>query len=74
MTMMEKTTKNRRMCSKHPKYTGKRAPRSGCGECLKIYLEKRKTKTRVILPPNKVHRDKTKYTRKKKYKGDENVS
>jgi len=54
-------------CSKHKKYSGKRKPKTECFECLAIYIELHKT-PRILLPPNEVFKDKTKYTRKNKHK------
>jgi hypothetical protein len=56
-------------CSKHPKYKGKKLPKTECTECLTIYL---KLKTpRLPLKPTKVFKDKSKYTRKNKHKEKE---
>lgn len=53
-------------CDKHPRYTGKRKPKSNCETCLKIYLALKKP--RIIIRPNQVMKDKTRYNRKEKHK------
>ena len=55
-------------CEKHPKYTGKRKPKHECTGCLALYLLMKKP--RVLPMPTRVVKDKTKYTRKKKHKGE----
>jgi hypothetical protein len=55
-------------CSKHPKYTGKRAPKTQCLECLSYYIKLGKMTRGVMPPPTKIFKDKTKYSRKKKHK------
>ena len=54
-------------CKKHPKYTGKRKPKTQCIECLNYYISLGKMRRGVMPPPTKVIPDKTKYSRKKKY-------
>ena len=54
-------------CEKHPKYTGKRKPKTQCYECLSIYIKMGKMHRGVMPPPTKVIPDKTKYSRKKKH-------
>lgn len=54
-------------CKKHPKYGGRRLPKHECTECLSIYFKLHKS-PRVLPKPTKVIKDKSKYTRKKKYK------
>lgn len=57
-------------CSKHPKYKGKRLPKSECGECLAIYIMMGNLLRKTIAIPTgtKQHKDKKKYTRKTKHK------
>lgn len=57
-------------CPKHPKYRGKKKPKSNCVDCLSIYSNLM-MRPRSEFRPTKVIRDKTKYTRKKKHKYDE---
>lgn len=56
-------------CSKHPKYKGNKAPTNQCGECLSLYTALKGHRV-PIPPPNKVHRDKSKFYRKEKHKKD----
>jgi len=53
-------------CKKHPRYKGKRKPTSNCETCLSIYLALKTP--RIIIKPNQVMKDKTRYNRKKKHK------
>lgn len=55
-------------CQVHKKYTGKRFPKTQCMDCLNYYISLGKLTRKPLPPPNKVHKDKTKYTRKKKHK------
>lgn len=59
-------------CDKHPKYKGKKKPTNGCADCLKLYLLLH-NKPRTPIPPTRVMRDKSKYTRKTKHKKDEDA-
>lgn len=58
------------ICIKHPKYRGKRKPKSQCGECLMIYFGRASHVRKPIAPPSKVFQDKSKYSRKKKHRKD----
>lgn len=51
-------------CKKHPQYKAKRKPTAECVECLEIWLALQTP--RVGVYPTKKHKDKTKYSRKKK--------
>jgi hypothetical protein len=44
-------------------------PKHECTECLSLYFSLHK-KPRLLPKPTKVIKDKTKYDRKKKHKGD----
>lgn len=59
-------------CPIHPKYKGKKEPKYSenpdC-KCYSVWLKLRKP--RVIPMPTKVVKDKSKYTRKKKHKKQE---
>ena len=57
-------------CIKHPKYKGIKRPTNVCDGCWTLYLKKQSLKKRVPIKPTKVIPDKTKYSRKKKHKGD----
>lgn len=57
-------------CPIHKKYTGKRKPKNQCPHCLSLYFTL-KGERRQKLPPNKVHKDKSKYDRKKDKKDKE---
>jgi len=62
-------------CKLHPKYKGKKIPTlkaivSEECTCLVLYLMV-KNKPRVGVMPTKVIKDKTKYTRKKKHKDED---
>ena len=57
-------------CKKHPKYLGKRYPKSECPDCLRYYLALHK-KPRTPIKPTKIIKDKSKYTRKLKHKNKE---
>lgn len=54
-------------CEKHPKYKGRKEPKSQCVDCLNIYFKLKKL--RSLPKPTKVFKDKSKYTRKEKHKG-----
>lgn len=54
------------ICEKHPKYKAKKYPTSECTKCLTIFFKLKIPRTKI--PKNKVFKDKTKYTRKQKYK------
>lgn len=57
-------------CIKHPKYNGKKKPKSRCEYCLSIYF-KRKPMRIPVPPPTLAFQDKSKYSRKKKHKSKE---
>ena len=54
-------------CTKHPKYTGKRIPKTECTCCLTLYFQMH-DKPRAPIKPTRIIRDKTKYRRKDKHK------
>jgi len=56
-------------CSKHPKYNGRKKPKTECTECLTIYFKLQKP--RILPRATKVERDKSKYNRKQKHKDKE---
>lgn len=53
-------------CPKHPKYTGKKVPKSECSTCLELYFKLQSP--RSPHKPTKSHKDKSKYSRKTKHK------
>jgi hypothetical protein len=65
--MSEET--NDKKCDKHPKYTGKNKPKYQCVKCELLY-QLLHSQPRVLPKPTKVHKDKSKYTRKEKHKGE----
>ena len=54
-------------CIKHPRYRGKRKPKRECLECLSLYAMLGMVR-KPTAPPTKTFKDKSKYTRKSKYK------
>lgn len=67
---MEKDLCKLYKCEKHPKYNGRKQPTNSCVGCLNFYFALH-NKPRLPIKPTKVIKDKTKYTRKKKYKTKE---
>ena len=61
-------------CNKHPKYKGVKRPINNCIECLNFWSSFGANKTRETLPPNKVFKDKSKYSRKDKHRIDDETS
>jgi len=55
-------------CLKHPKYKAKRAPKTLCGTCLCMYIQRKKFMRMPIPPPTKIVKSKKSYTRKEKHK------
>jgi len=53
-------------CTKHPKYLGKGKPQNECLTCLDIYFNMQGP--RAPIKPTKIIKDKSKYSRKDKYK------
>jgi hypothetical protein len=53
-------------CIKHPKYDGKKKPKHECVECLELYLSM--PHVRAPIRPTKTFKDKSKYSRSKKFK------
>ncbi|MCB9060203.1 MAG: hypothetical protein H6622_01610 [Halobacteriovoraceae bacterium] len=55
------------ICEKHKKYKGKKLPKYNCEVCLQIFLFLKSTKA-PSTKQQRVHRDKSKYNRKDKFK------
>jgi hypothetical protein len=55
-------------CPRHPRYKGKGMPTHGCWDCFTIKAAVGFGR-KPTPPPNKVMKDKKKYTRKQKHKG-----
>jgi len=58
-------------CDKHPKYKGKRLSKNQCTGCLALYVQMGKMIRKPLSPATRVHKDKSKYTRKRKHKDAE---
>lgn len=58
------------ICIKHPKYRGKKKPKTRCAACLMLYFARASNVRKPIAPPSKVFQDKTKFNRKKKHKDE----
>lgn len=57
-------------CPIHKKYKGRKKPKNECVHCLAVYLKMTKSR-KPPLPPNKTHKDKSKYDRKRDKKVEE---
>lgn len=58
-------------CQTHPRYKGKRKPRTECEGCLAFYIQMYKPRQKKPRTPPPM-KDKSKYSRKKKHKDDNN--
>lgn len=56
-----------KICNKHPKYRGKKKPKTRCG-CLSIYFNRGTNIRKPTAPPTIAFQDKSKYNRKVKHK------
>lgn len=57
------------MCSKHPKYTGKKEPKNVCPECLVVRLKYMELHSRhTFFKPTQVVPSKKEYQRHPKHK------
>lgn len=56
-----------RYCIKHPKYKGKKKPKTQCEGCLTIYFNRGSNVRKPTAPPSKVFQDKSKFNRKRKH-------
>jgi hypothetical protein len=53
-------------CRKHPHYIGNKIPEYECSECLELYFLLKHP--RAPHKPTRLHKDKSKYSRKTKHK------